>query len=324
MIIKPIIPIWIMIIFCIIFIAVVIFNNLTKKNIFNLIIKSMIVVFLFIINLRPMLPNGESTAINADINIMFVIDKSVSMKALDYNGKNRRMDGVINDCCYITEELSGCKFSIITFGDTAQKIIPFTNDSDMVQAELKSINVEDDFYAKGSSLNLIKDFLEKNLEKEKEKNRDEVILFFISDGEITKEGEKLEDFSKISKYVSNGAILGYGTKSGGKMIRSIYEDQPSSSRYYVSYYDENYNSVDAISKLDEDNLKQIASDLKVDYIQMNKKSKIDDKIDEIKEKIADSQSEEERMNTYKDIYYYFSIPLAILLIIDLSAKKRRM
>ena len=42
------------------------------------------------------------------------------------------------------------------------------------------------------------------------------ILFFISDGEITSE-EKLSSFSSIKKYVDDGAVLGYGTSSGGKM-----------------------------------------------------------------------------------------------------------
>ncbi len=76
-------------------------------------------------------------AINSDLSVLFVIDTSISMRALDYNGNKERFEGVINDCCYIVDELSSCKFSIITFGDEARKVIPFTTDTDMVQAELK-------------------------------------------------------------------------------------------------------------------------------------------------------------------------------------------
>ena len=182
MIIKPIIPIWLMAIICIFFIIVIFLNivlkskkieisnissnigNVFKSSIIDFAIKFLIISLVFIINLRPMIHNGESISINSDISVLFVIDTSVSMRALDYNGDNERFEGVINDCCYIIDELSGSKFSIITFGDTAQRIIPFTTDSDMVQAEIKSIKLENDFYAKGTSINVAKDVFKKTLE----------------------------------------------------------------------------------------------------------------------------------------------------------------
>ena len=237
MIINPIIPIWLMSIICISVSILVIYNKQMKEIIsnrkkakedkqlkqknskiikqysINVAIKIAIIILLFIINLRFMIPNAENTAIRSELGILFVIDKSVSMKALDYNGNKERFEGVINDCCYIVDELSSCKFSIITFGNEAQKIIPFTHDTDMVQAELKAINLENDFYAKGSSMNIVKNTLEETLKKENERHNDnsKFVVFFITDGEITKE-EKLETFSNIEKYVSNGAVLGYGTK----------------------------------------------------------------------------------------------------------------
>lgn len=229
MITNPIIPIWLMTIISIVGIILVIYNknikdiivnNKTnlKKYIINVCIKISIVVLLFIINLRPMIPNGETTAIGSDLSVLFVIDTSVSMRALDYDGQKERFEGVINDCCYIIDELSGCKFSIITFGDTAQRIIPFTTDSDMVQAEIKAIKLEDDLYAKGSSMNIVKDILEDTLKKENERQNgtSKFVVFFITDGEITKEGEKLESFANIENYISNGAVMGYGTRSWRK------------------------------------------------------------------------------------------------------------
>ncbi len=232
MIINPIIPIWLMSIICIIAIIIILYNKqvkeiisnnirtirqkkILKRYIINSCIKICIIILLFIINLRVMIPNGESMAINSDLSVLFVIDTSVSMRALDYNGNKERFEGVVNDCCYIVDKLANSKFSIITFGDTAQKVIPFTTDSDMVQAELKAINLEDDFYAKGSSMNIVNNILEKTLKEERERQNEnsKFIVFFITDGEITKEGEKLETFTNINQYVSDGAVLGYGTRS---------------------------------------------------------------------------------------------------------------
>ena len=112
---------------------------------------------------------------------------------------------------------------------------------------------------------------------------------------------------------------------GGKMVSSIYSDDPSSEYYYIFYYDENtYQKVTAISKIDEKNLKQVASDLNIDYIQMSKTSNIDYKLNNIKKQSYDSQTNEEKISSYQDIYYYFAIPLVILLIVDFVLKKRRM
>lgn len=346
MIINPIIPIWLMTIISIILIIIIIYNKqfkekfnnklnkektprqskMLKQHFTNIIIKIAIVILLFIINLRFMLPNGETTALNSDLSILFVIDTSVSMRALDYNGNRERFEGVVSDCCYIVDELSGCKFSIITFGNKAKKLIPFTTDSDMVQAELQAIHLEDDFYAEGSSMNLSKDILEKTLKKEqqKQKGNSKFIIFFVTDGEITKERENLQAFSSIKQYISNGAVLGYGTSTGGKMVSSAYSEDPSSPYYYLNYYDDNYNNVPAISKIDEKNLKQIASDIGIDYIQMSKQTNINYKLKDIEREISSSQTNEEKINSYQDIYYYFAIPLAFLLIVDFIVQKRRM
>ena len=98
--------------------------------------------------------------------------------------------------------------------------------------------------------------------------------------------------------------------TGGKMISNAYADDMSSEFYYVYYYDQNtHQKITAVSKMDEKNLKQIASDLKIDYIQQQN---------------YDSQTTEEKISSYQDIYYYFAIPLVILLIVDFVLKKRRM
>ena len=113
--------------------------------------------------------------------------------------------------------------------------------------------------------------------------------------------------------------------TGGKMVSSTYSGNQYSEYYYIYYYDEeNYEKVTAISKIDEKNLKQIASDLKVDYIQMSKTSNIDYKLSNIKQQISDSQTTEEKISSYQDIYYFFGIPLVILFIVDFILKKRRM
>ena len=121
-----------------------------------------------------------------------------------------------------------------------------------------------------------------------------------------------------------GLCLDMELKIGGKMISEYYKDQPSSNFYYIYYYDEKSNMKTAISKIDETNLNKIASDLNIDYVQMSKTSNIDYKISNIKKQISDSLNNQDKINSYKDIYYYFAVPLVILIILDFILKMRRM
>ena len=341
MIINPIIPIWLMSIICIILLLLVYIDfskfskknktnktkrpkNITKYKIFNKISKTIIIAILFLLNLRFMTPNGDATQIKYDVDVLFVIDKSVSMRALDYDGEKERMEGVVKDCNYIIDTLNGASYSVISFGDTAEMLVPFTSDADMVKAEITAITTEDDFYATGTSMKLAKKEMEKVLKRvQKTKGAAaKTVVFFISDGEITKEGELYESFKSLKEYVLGGAVMGYGTSEGGKMVSRLYEDNPSSSSYYVFYYDNKYNRTTALSKIDEGNLKEVASDIGVGYVHMDKTSKIDSTLKKLRDQMLESQTAEEKINSYSDTYFYFAGALVICLIVDFIIRKR--
>ena len=337
MIINPIMPVWLMSIVCIALLFLVVFNNklrmilkdkknnnytkrqksLIIKNVLNMIIKSSIIVLLFIINLRMMIPNGKSVQLNNNLNVLFAIDTSVSMQSLDYYGNNERMEGVIKDTTYIVDELQGAKFSIITFGNEPKKNIPFTPDSSIVKAELEALQTENPSYAHGSSLNIVKSIIEETIKSDMEKHEKKYkyVLFIISDGEITKKNEQLESFETIGDLIINGAVMGYGSLNGGKMY------QYKASNSFI--YDPNGYSftAPAISKIDENNLNKMAKDLNVEYIKMDNTSNIYNKIKEIKSDMTKLETEKKEVDDYQDIYYYFAIALFILIMIDFAIKR---
>ena len=141
----------------------------------------------------------------------------------------------------------------------------------------------------------------------------------------------------INKYDNDGTPNGFRRVDGmvqgsdvvissphrGKMINDLYANEIDSPYYYVYYYDENYNRTTALSKLDENNLKSLANDLKIDYIQMNKQKNVDYKLNDIKKKLVSIEKNEKDMKVYNDIYFYFAIPLIIVLFVDFINKKRR-
>ena len=199
--------------------------------------------------------------------------------------------------------------------------MPFTKDVNMVVQGINTMQIADELYATGSTLNVSLDDMIKVLKSSKEKGERKRIVFFISDGEITNE-ESLKSFTELKKYVDDGAILGYGTESGGYMqVTDKYLDTVSyledKSDYSVYPYPK------AVSKIDESNLKAIANDMGIDYINMSKQSNINSKVNEIKKKYEDGTSLGSKAG-YTDIYYIFAIPLLGLMVYEFVIYKKKL
>lgn len=312
MIINPIIPIWLMAIICIA--LVVFFRPREKRKVFSQII---ILILLFTINLRIMKESENVVYVDNNIDVMFVIDTTLSMVAEDYNGNYTRLYGVKKDCEYIIDKIPGAKFSVITFNNAANLIVPSTQDTNMVLTSVKTVDVLEELYARGSSLNSPMEIMKMNLEKSDPERKQ--VVFFISDGEITSD-EKLESYSELKQYIDSGAVLGYGTSSGGKMkVKSTFY---SNTAEYLQDKS-NWPYVEAVSKIDESNLNKIADDLGIEYINMNKQSNINQKIKEINNNVFTSTDTDQRGVSHADTYYFVSGILCIVLLIEFIDFKRR-
>ena len=313
MIIHPIVPIVIMLIIC----GILTFLARTKDK-FSYIRRIAIIILLFIVNLRIMVKSNNVTVMNNNLDVLFVIDTTISMMAEDYDENVARLEAVKVDCNHIIEELGGAKYALITFNNESQIAMPYTTDTNTIIQYLDIIQVMDEIYAKGSSLNTPIENMEYLLKSSLKKEGRNRIVFFISDGEITND-EKIKSYKSLQEYIANGAVLGYGTESGGKM--KIFDKYLNTEVYVEDRTSEKFPYPYAVSKKDEKNLKQIADDLDIDYIYMDRQSNIDKKIEEIKNEylVNDQESIEDN---YTDIYYIFVIPILILLLYELVVYKK--
>lgn len=313
MIINPIIPIWLMAIICI---ALAICK---RKGKFAYIRQIIMIILLFMINLRMMIPTDvEVSTKRIDANVFFVIDNTISMTANDCADGTTRMDALKADCNNITGSLSGARFSLITFANISKLVFPLTESTSFVNSCIKGIGVTDELYAKGSSMNICKDMVVELVKAAHEKNTGKVIVFFISDGEITN-GDTLDSFKEAAKYIDGGAVLGYGTSKGGNMyIKDYFSDD-----LVVIEDKSEYPYKKAVSKIDEENLKAIAKDMGIEYINMTTENKLDTVIDNIKKDTASLGDEDSRLDGYKDIYFIFIIPLLGMLVYEFINWKRK-
>ena len=186
---------------------------------------------------------------------------------------------------------------------------------------LQTMQIAEELYATGSTPNIVLDDMFKVLKASKEKENRKRIVFFISDGEITN-NENLKSFAELKKYVDGGAVLGYGTTNGGYM--KVTDRYSGSTSYLEDKTDYSiYPYPKAVSKIDESNLKAIANDMGVDYINMSKQSNINSKISEIKSRYEDASSVENK-NGYTDLYFVFAAPLLGLLVYEFVVYKKKL
>ncbi len=313
--IDPIIPIWVMAILCI---AMLLFWRNNWKAYARQIVA---VILIFCMNLRIMVPSDNVTATTQELDtyVLFVVDDTLSMLARDYDGDTERLTAVKNDCEKIIDKMDGAKFAVISFNNNANLVAPYTDNSDYAKSVIESLYPLESLYAKGSSLNICKDVMIDTLKRAHEKGDGNVIVFFISDGEITSSDSRLESFGEASKYVDGGAVLGYGTEKGGRMyVKSYYNDQEE-----VLQDTSSYPYKDAVSKIDEKNLKQIAGDIGVKYINMNDgQSRLEDVVnDAVKNSGGDSASRQ--VSGYVDIYYIFVAAFAGLMIYEFWSVRKK-
>ncbi len=111
--------------------------------------------------------------------------------------------------------------------------------------------------------------------------------------------------------------MGYGTKEGGNMyVKSYYDD-----RKELLEDTSDYPYKPAVSKIDEDNLKKIADDLGVDYINMNDGSALD-KVVEKSRGTAESTDKGKTIG-YVDIYYLFAALFAGLVVYEFFDMRKK-
>ena len=310
--IQPIFPVVLMLlVFAIVLgftVAIICRNQIqTKEKIFAIARLGIIYLLVLCIGLRPVTvdENYEFSAKNLDV--LFIVDTTISMWAEDYNGKNKRMEGVVDDAHYIINELAGCNFALVTFDDSAHVLAPFTQDFKYIENLFDTFSIPDSYVASGSDLSMPYKDIESLLLSSSRKENRKTIVFYISDGEITN-GTKLKSYAELAQYVDGGAVFGYGTQKGGKMKEGSWG--------YLYDYD---THKDALSKIDEENLKQIADDLGIDYQNVNNgNAPIKGTIEIIKESSKTIIENDKGAEIYKDTYYFFAIGLAIMLLLELA------
>lgn len=268
------------------------------------------------IGLTPAIPRTDTDALISNVEMFFVVDRTGSMAAEDYDGDQARLVGVREDLVALTQAMPAARYTIIGFDSQATQQLPMTTDARAVRTWAETLTQEITSYSAGSSIDRPLDELTRSLTSAQERNPGNVRLVFVfSDGENTngsasEASGSFRSFAELAPLVDGGAVLGYGTAEGGNM-RS-YDGTSGTGFGTDAPYITDDTGNPAVSRIDEDNLRTLAGQLGVPYVHRIEPGPMDDLVADVD--VAQITADGRRdVTSYADVYWPFAVLLALLL-----------
>lgn len=284
-----------------------------------------IILLLLIIIIRPTLSNERSDRETTNLNIWFVVDASGSMVAKDTDHNNkRRFELAHEDITSIVSNLPGAKYGLLVQDFSSYTAVPMTFNADAITASEAYIRPKYSLYSKPSNLSELLSYSLTRIASYRERypKRNNVIVF-ISDGEDVS-GNDIVVPNNLSNIIDGAIVLGYGSTDGttienigglvdGKFYFSaIIEDDP------VTYFGDNPNitindNYQVISKINEDNLQDIASSLNGSYYHRESDTIPQEAINLLSNAASlENDHTDAQTDTNAETYWFFAIILLVL------------
>ncbi|WP_084252717.1 vWA domain-containing protein [Devriesea agamarum] len=216
-----------------------------------------LVLALLAVGLRPVSQLNYEQHKRLDANVFFIVDLTGSMVAEDWDGSKPRLEGVKVDMRTIMAMTQGSRYSIIGFDSSATQQLPLTTDAEAVDTWISTMSTEPTRYSKGSNIDRPIPLLKSAIASAHEEDPSSKILVYVfTDGENT-DGRASNSFVTDKKFISGGAVLGYGTAQGGRMKASGFQEDGK--------YIRDSDGSDALSRLNSRQLENVSTELGVRY-----------------------------------------------------------
>ena len=227
-------------------------------------VRFFLVLVVGVMGLGPSVPRTSTDSAAAAVDVFFVVDRTGSMAAEDYDGQAKRLDGAKADILSVVDEIPGARYSIISFDSQATRQLPLTTDTRAVRSWTETTDRELTYRSRGSLVDRPLDELGRALQGSVEQRPANVrLVFFLSDGENTAKGQRAS-YADLAPLVDGGAVFGYGTEEGGQMRSLDFsgDGDIEEGDYIVDYT----TGSPGVSKLDPAELQAVADELGVTYL----------------------------------------------------------
>lgn len=274
-----------------------------------------LVFLLILVATGPSLPLGASVSSATNLDVYFAVDTTASMGATDCAGTDIRFDCIKKDLLALGNRLQGAHITIITFDSKATTILPETTDQQTFVVAVNNMNREQYNTSTGSTIDKPLDLLAQQLKTSKQLHPDwSRLLFYMTDGEQTTKSP-VKSFAQLANYLQGGAVLGYGTTQGAHMLKYTgLTNQAGSSPYVQMVNPATKGFVPAISKMDPTNLKKIASQLRLPYVDRDQGGSLTNVYQQ--SHVTTLANTTMRITHYVNLYWFFMLPAVVLIFWD--------
>ncbi|BBY66518.1 VWA domain-containing protein [Mycolicibacterium helvum] len=259
----------------------------------------------------PPPPGRDAAAASqgANVNVFFVVDRSVDSRVEDYGGASR-MSGIRTDMSAIIDTFPQARFAVVGFASAPVIDWPLSDDTWSLKAVIAGlspyVSVPLDAAARvdaGAAANLLRYQL---IQATRQYPGAQNLVFHLGEGaggSTTPQGS----FS-VGDAVSGGAVFGYGTAAGGP-VPGAYVDGA------VTYLSDTRSGVPVTSSLNEAGLRRVADELGVPYLHRNPGQPVTGALPAVGP--AGGAEEPTPAPDRVELYWLFALLAAILLLPDI-------
>lgn len=265
-------------------------NQSIFKSILKVIVLSLAIACFAIALVNPKIGTKLETVKREGVDVVFAIDVSKSMLAEDV--APNRLEKSQQLVTQIINSLASDRIGIIAYAGSAFPQLPITTDYASAKMFLQSMNT-DMLSSQGTAINEAIELAKTYYNDEEQTNR---VLFIISDGE-DHEGDSVDVAEEASEEGIRIFTIGVGTTKGGPI--------PIKRNGVVLNYKKDQNGETVITKLQEETLKDIASEANGEYLYNNITSETVDAVTEILQNMDKKEFEAKQFADFKDQFQWF-------------------
>jgi Ca-activated chloride channel family protein len=307
---NPIVPAIILFIVAFAIVGFMIFCIVNKRfrhmNIFRRIGIALLIVLAFA---RPTITGGKADVDTSNLNVFFVIDNTGSMATKDMRGGTRyRYEIVADDIARIVKLFPGAKYGVFSLDYNNRQTVPLINNVDAINSYAETLKPKPSIHSSDSDISTLLNLASERIASYNSRypNRNSIV-FFMSDGEDNVKN-KSKAPKELGRAVVGGAVIGYGTTEGAYISR-IENDGTIVDTEYTEH----------ISKIDEANLTDLASNIGIKYFNRESSEEIFNDTNNFINSTSTLYRSDKTIDTVEDLYWLPMLGAIALMLWDLFA-----
>ena len=283
-------------------------NRSVFKGILKVLALSLALACLSFALVNPKIGTKIETVKREGVDVVFALDVSKSMLAEDI--APNRLEKSKQLITQIINSLAGDRIGIIGYAGSAFPQVPITTDFSSAKLFLSSMDT-DMVSSQGTAITEAISMAKTFYNDEEQTNR---VLFIISDGE-DHEGNVSEIVEEASKLGIKIYTIGVGTLQGAPI--------PIKRNGVLQFYKRDENNEQVITRLNEETLKEIASNADGEYINGSNTKEVVETVTAILNGMDKKDFESKQFTDFKDQFQWFLGGALFLLMLDVLFLERK-